>query len=133
MVLVSNVGSWNGRVILAAACAVSTLIACNARDEEHRAKTSPATATEKPLPEFLASVPALTKGVLLRKPDGEVIADVYRDLTSESGVQFSYRNGQEAGRYSILESLGGGVALLDYDGDGLLDIFATGGGYFAGP
>jgi hypothetical protein len=25
------------------------------------------------------------------------------------------------------------VALLDYDGDGLLDVFVTGGGYFAGP
>ena len=33
---------------------------------------------------------------------------------------------------SILESLGGGVALLDYDGDGLLDVFLTGGGCFAG-
>jgi hypothetical protein len=47
-------------------------------------------------------------------------------------VDFTYRNGQEAGHYAILESLGGGVALLDYDGDGLLDIFVTGGGYFAG-
>jgi hypothetical protein len=47
-------------------------------------------------------------------------------------VNFTYRNGEEAGRYSILESLGGGVALLDYDGDGLLDIFFTGGGRFSG-
>src|SRR5262249_29653631 len=27
----------------------------------------------------------------------------------------------------------GGVALIDYDGAGLLDVFATGGGYFTGP
>src|SRR5262249_8109960 len=27
-------------------------------------------------------------------------------------------------------SLGGGVALIDYDGDGLLDIFVPGGGHF---
>src|SRR6516162_8442263 len=33
----------------------------------------------------------------------------------------------------VMKSLGGGVALLDYDGDGLLDVFVTGGGYFAGP
>src|SRR5262249_25144156 len=45
----------------------------------------------------------------------------------------TYRNGEEADQYTILESVGGGVALIDYDGDGLLDLFVTGGGYFAGP
>jgi len=59
--------------------------------------------------------------------------DLFEDVSSESGLDFAYRNGQEAGHYAILESLGGGIALLDYDGDGLLDIFVAGGGYFAGP
>src|SRR5437868_633803 len=58
---------------------------------------------------------------------------LFRDVTPASGVDFTYRNGQEADHYAILESLGGGVALLDYDGDGLLDIFIPGGGYFDGP
>jgi hypothetical protein len=60
-------------------------------------------------------------------------SDLFQDMTPGSGLDFSYRNGQEAGHYAILESLGGGVALLDFDGDGLLDIFVPGGGYFAGP
>jgi enediyne biosynthesis protein E4 len=60
-------------------------------------------------------------------------AGYFEDKTPESGVRFTYRNGEEAGHAAILESLGGGVALLDYDGDGLLDIFLTGGGYFDGP
>jgi hypothetical protein len=47
-------------------------------------------------------------------------------------VDFTHRNGQEAGHLTILETLGGGVALLDFDGDGLLDIFVTGGGEFSG-
>lgn len=57
----------------------------------------------------------------------------FRDRTAASGIKFTYRNDQEADQYSVLETVGGGVALLDYDGDGLLDIFVTGGGHFAGP
>ncbi len=56
----------------------------------------------------------------------------FRDVAAEAGVDFTYRNGEEADNFSILESLGGGAALLDYDGDGLLDLFLTGSGYFQG-
>src|SRR5947209_3609646 len=47
---------------------------------------------------------------------------LFQDVTAVSGVNFTYRTGEELGYYAILESLGGGVALIDYDGDGLLDI-----------
>ena len=56
----------------------------------------------------------------------------FRDVTADSGIDFTYRNGEEADQYTILESIGGGVALIDYDGDGLLDVFFTGGGHFDG-
>jgi hypothetical protein len=59
---------------------------------------------------------------------GSLESDWFEDVTGQSGVDFSYRNGEESGNYFILESLGGGVALLDYDRDGDLDIFFTGGG-----
>jgi RNA polymerase sigma factor (sigma-70 family) len=55
---------------------------------------------------------------------------LFEDVTAQSGIRFRYRNGEEAGYYAILESLGGGVALIDYDGDGLLDIFVAGGGHY---
>ena len=54
----------------------------------------------------------------------------FADKTAGSGVDFTYRNGEEADQFTILESLGGGVAMLDFDGDGLLDLFFTGGGSF---
>src|SRR5207237_10516389 len=34
---------------------------------------------------------------------------------------------------SMLETLGGGVGVIDFDGDGLLDLVFPGGGDFAGP
>lgn len=55
-------------------------------------------------------------------------ADFFEDVTQSSGIDHTYRDGQEAKLYAILESLGGGVGLLDYDGDGLLDVFLPGGG-----
>src|SRR5262249_25028532 len=38
----------------------------------------------------------------------------FRDVTPGSGVDFTHRNGEEADYCTILESLGGGVALFDY-------------------
>jgi hypothetical protein len=57
----------------------------------------------------------------------------FRDVTADSGIHFVCRNGEEADQLTILESLGSGVGLIDYDGDGLLDIFLVGGGSFDGP
>jgi hypothetical protein len=57
----------------------------------------------------------------------------FRDVTHSSGIDFVCRNGEEADQLTILETLGGGVALIDYDGDGLLDVFLVGGGFFDGP
>ena len=53
-----------------------------------------------------------------------------KDVTSAAAIDFTYHNGREAGHNSILESLGGGAAVLDYDLDGHLDVFFTGGGKY---
>jgi hypothetical protein len=52
---------------------------------------------------------------------------LFRDVTADSGVEAGYGNGEEAGYYTILESVGGGIGLLDHDGDDGLNIFVAGG------
>ncbi len=58
--------------------------------------------------------------------------DWFEDITERSGIKFTYRNGRESEKYTLLESVGGGAALLDFDRDGDLDIFVTGGGTIGG-
>src|SRR4029078_4403306 len=48
---------------------------------------------------------------------------LFRDITSEAGIDFQHHAAPE--KKFIVESMSGGVALLDYDGDGLLDIYLT--------
>ena len=54
------------------------------------------------------------------------------EITDRLGVDFTYRNGMEAGERTILETMGNGVGLVDFDLDGFLDIFLPGGGQFEG-
>ncbi|MCL6504333.1 MAG: VCBS repeat-containing protein, partial [Pirellulales bacterium] len=77
------------------------------------------------------AAPAKPQPVPAKPPSFETDTDVrFVDVTREAGVQFVYDNGRAAGYHVILESLGGGGGLIDYDLDGRLDIFMPGGGYY---
>lgn len=97
------------------ACAAALVGGCS-RPADH---VTSASQDERPTPE--RSEPGLAD-----------VAGLFEEVSETAGVDFAYENGESADRYAILESLGGGVALLDYDRDGRRDLYFTGGGYFDG-
>jgi hypothetical protein len=50
----------------------------------------------------------------------------FTDVAPSAGIRFKHLNGSPEKNY-IFEAKGGGVCLLDYDGDGLLDIYFVNG------
>ncbi len=48
----------------------------------------------------------------------------FADVSQAAGINWKYANGA-TGRHMMIEDIGGGVALFDYNNDGLLDIFAV--------
>jgi hypothetical protein len=63
-------------------------------------------------------------------PDAMTRSMPFTDRAAAWGVVSVYRNGEERGHCSILESLGGGVGWIDFDRDGRLDLVAPRGGGF---
>ena len=49
---------------------------------------------------------------------------IFTDITSQANITFKREPSFTANKY-LLEAMGGGVAMLDYDKDGLMDLFFT--------
>lgn len=60
-------------------------------------------------------------------PEAPAQDEWIRDATAESGLDFVHVNGM-SGELYIAEMMGAGVALVDYDGDGDLDVYLRQGG-----
>lgn len=59
---------------------------------------------------------------------GAADTDWFEDVTTKAGVDFRYQTGRSAERRTILETVGGGVGLIDYNLDSHVDLYAVGGG-----
>jgi enediyne biosynthesis protein E4 len=52
---------------------------------------------------------------------------LFTDITAQAGITWQQFSGQSQDRL-LIETMGGGVGFLDYDGDGLQDLFFVNGG-----
>jgi len=59
------------------------------------------------------------------------ILPVFTDVTKQAGISFKHCLGDDE-ISSILEATGSGCAFLDFDGDGLMDLYAVNGRYLEG-
>ncbi|HEU5403726.1 MAG TPA: CRTAC1 family protein [Terriglobales bacterium] len=76
----------------------------------------------------LASVPVAPAQT---KPS-EPALPVFEDISTKIGINFKHEASLTSQKY-LIESMGPGVALFDYDNDGRLDIFVVNGAYIADP
>jgi len=71
-------------------------------------------------------------GTASRAISSEMVPGNFVDVTASSGVNFLHQAPHTSRKY-LIETMGSGVALFDYDNDGRLDLFLVNGAPFADP
>lgn len=75
-------------------------------------------------PPSIVKLSTPVKPEVRERPTTEIPSMPFTDITESAGIQFVHENGA-AGEKLLPESMGGGVAFLDYDGDGDPDILCV--------
>ena len=78
---------------------------------------------ERVAPITLTLASLLVAGVMLQAAPGDI---QFRDIAGEAGIDFVLRHHPTPAKHMI-ETMAGGVAVFDYNGDGLPDIYFTNG------
>ena len=89
-----------------------------------------ASLMKKLLPIALVTLALVTISGIIRQGKAQE-AEAYSlptftDVTAKAGIQFQHQASRTSQKY-LIETMGAGVAWLDYDGDGLLDLFFVNG------
>ncbi|MGB8321736.1 MAG: VCBS repeat-containing protein, partial [Candidatus Acidiferrum sp.] len=72
----------------------------------------------------VASKPALSKASRAQAPGSLSDGAKFTDVTSTVNINFEYVASHTSKKY-LIETMGSGVALFDYDNDGRLDVFVV--------
>lgn len=115
-------GSWPS--IACVSLMVASILGCNL--ETQSKPTAPPSTTNSSSNSNNTAPPKITAPN--SSPSPSVGTPLFEDVATQFGVEAIYRNDEEAGEASIVESLGGGVAAFDVDNDGRPDLFFPGGG-----
>lgn len=76
---------------------------------------------------FLPLLAAVCPAAVAAEPSGSDPAGVrFVEVSADAGIDFVHVNGASGQKY-FPETMGGGVAFLDYDGDGRLDVYLVNG------
>jgi hypothetical protein len=110
------------KYIAAAILAIALLLACLLGPSALKSMTR-APAVSHPAPAVVGSPPTIAIS-----KDGAPIESPIRflDVSTEAGLTIPHFNAAD-GRFRLVETMGSGVGLIDYDGDGWLDVFVANG------
>jgi thioredoxin-like negative regulator of GroEL len=81
------------------------------------------------LTELLAELDSLPSSKVRPSSDPGSISIAFEDEAEEAGLLFVFENGRSP-QAQMPETMSGGVAILDFDGDGWLDVYCVQGGHF---
>ena len=116
--------------LLAARKASDPAARARAEDEARRLAAHPDPADAATAADWLG--PLLDPTATADAPAPASLVPTYVDDASARGLAFTFDNGRSELR-QLPETMSGGVGLLDYDGDGRLDVYAVQGGPFPPP
>src|ERR1700733_9999800 len=99
---------------------------------------SPERSTLSAISRLLLFFATISPGIAIAQTQSSAIesrspgSGKFVDITAASGVHFQYVASPTSKKY-LIETMGSGVALFDYDNDGRLDIFLVNGAPLSDP